>query len=89
MKYVRFYEEFSNRAKSRSQGNVVAVFTENDIFYSGKIACREALSALFATPNSPVVSDAVSLDYLAKDCKRIGEARARSIHPALFERLDE
>jgi hypothetical protein len=45
--------------------------------------------AIFDWPNSPVAGTGVSLDYLRQKCKRISEAQARTIHPVLFEWLDQ
>lgn len=93
MKGVRFYEELENknRKDETSQGNVIAIFTD-----TGRVDAREwgvfyaydCLSATFFHPNSDVSSGSVSTDYLAEKCRRISEARARAIHPRLFERLD-
>jgi hypothetical protein len=51
--------------------------------------CYEAIAGLFDRPNSPVAGTGVARDHLHQKCKRISEAKARTIHPALFERLDE
>jgi hypothetical protein len=55
---------------------------------SGKI-CYEAIAGLFDRPNSPVAGTGVALDYLRQKCMRISEAKARSIHPVLFDRLNQ
>ena len=88
MKGYRFYEEFHNAAKTDSEGTVVAVCSENGVFSSGGTPCYEGLGGVYNWPNSPVASTGVGLDYLRHCCKRISEARARMLHPALFERLD-
>ena len=89
MNGIRFYQEFKNKSKRESAGTVVAVLVGNGRFWSANKACYEALAGLFHHPNSVVCGTAVALDYLHDKCKRISEARARTIHPALFERLDQ
>ncbi len=61
----------------------------NGSYWSSDKLCYEAIAALFEQPNSPVAGTGVALDYLRQKCKRISEAKARTIHPALFERLDQ
>jgi hypothetical protein len=39
-------------------------------------------------PNSPVAGTSIDVSILRERCKRISEAKARQIHPLLFERLD-
>lgn len=87
MNGIRFYQEFKDRAKRRSGGTVVAALVVNGSYWSSGIFCYEALAALFDQPNSPVATTGVALDYLRRRCKRISEVKARTIHPALFERL--
>ena len=87
MQGIRFYLEFTDASKRRSGGNVVAALVANGSYWSGKTVCYEALAALFDQPNAPVASTGVALDYLRLKCKRISEAKARLIHPALFARL--
>jgi hypothetical protein len=86
---VRFYLEFRDKSKRQSGVTVVAALVLNDSYWSSGKLCYEAIAALFNQPNSPVASTGVALDYLRQKCKRISEARARIIHPALFERLDQ
>jgi hypothetical protein len=94
MKGIRFYEELldKNRKAETSQGNVVAIFIDTGHTayqqYTGYDYRYECLSATFFQPNSDVSIGSVSQDYLHCDCRRISEARAREIHPKLFERLD-
>lgn len=89
MKGIRFYEEFTNTTKKVSEGNVIAAFVANGTFWQSGKPCYETLDAVYFRPNSPVASSSISLDFLRRFCKRVSEARAREIHPALFERLDE
>lgn len=87
MKGIRFYAEFNDKSKRQPGGNVVAALVLNGSYWSSATACYEAIAALFDQPNSPVAGTGVALDYLRQKCKRISEAKARRIHPALFERL--
>ena len=87
MNGIRFYLEFTDSAKRRCGGNVIAALVLNGIYRSSGTFCYEALAALFEQPNSPVAGTGVALDYLRLRCKRISEAKGRTIHPALFERL--
>ena len=89
MNGIRFYQEFTNKSKRQSAGTVVAALVCNGRFWSTGKVCYEAISGLFDHPNSVVCGGAVSLDYLHAKCKRVSEGRARDLHPALFERLDQ
>ena len=64
-------------------------WSANGIYWSSGTICYEAIAAVFDWPNSPVAGTGVACDYLRHKCKRISEAKARIIHPALFERLDQ
>lgn len=90
MKDVRFYEEYQDKAAKRkgteSKGNVLAVFV--DVPISFVTLCYEAVGAVFFEPNSQVCGTQVSPGVLRDRCKRVSEATAREIHPALFEYLD-
>lgn len=95
MKGIRFYQEFDSKSKTRPTGNCLAVLAGNitdapgnGIFFSGKTACYEAIAGLFDHADSAVAVTSVAVDYLREKCKRVPEAKARKIHPALFERLD-
>jgi hypothetical protein len=83
-----FYEEFSDTSKRSSAGTIVAALVCNGLYWSSGRVCYEAVAGLFDQPNSPVAGTGVALDYLRQRCKRIGEVKARTIHPALFESLD-
>ena len=89
MNGIRFYQEFSDKSRHQPGGTVVAALVLNGSYRSSGTICYEALAAVFDRPNSPVAGTGVSLDYLRRKCRRIGEARARTIHPVLFERLDQ
>lgn len=86
MKGLRFYQEFTDRRKRIPNGNVIAVSTERE--HRCPDGSMEAIGAVFYYANSPVATTAASNDYLRKQCKRIPETKARTIHPRLFERLD-
>lgn len=89
MKGVRFYEEFENKYKKRSEGNVVALFYDQWSYGRGEQGrLTDALVSLTGAANGPVCSSQVSDSYLRAKCKRIPESKARIIHPALFEWLD-
>jgi len=96
MKGIRFYEEFTDKRKKESEGNVVAIFLDTGHIETCQLNAKthsvwyeyECLSATFFHPNSDVSVSSVSIDYLSDRCKRISEKKAREIHPKLFERLD-
>jgi hypothetical protein len=88
MKDIRFYEEFCDKSKHTSMGTVVAVLLDVPCYLNNGHACYEAVVGVFNRPNSPVCCGGVALDYLREQCKRISEAEARAIHPALFAVLD-
>jgi hypothetical protein len=88
MSGIRFYLDFRDKSKRKSGGNIVAVLQLNGAYWSSGKVCYEALAALFDRPNAPVAGTGVALDYLRERCQRISEAKARAIHPALFQRLD-
>ena len=89
MKGIRFYREFTDETKRQSSGTVLAALVLNGSYWSSGKLCYEAIAALFEQPNSPVAGTGVALDYLRRKCQRISEAKARGMHPALFERLDQ
>lgn len=101
MKGIRFYQEFENKSKTRATGNVVAIFAGKvagqagdgrflmDTPGRGRVALYEGLGSVYSEPNSPVASTSVAVDHLNGYCKRVPEAKARKIHPALFEYLDK
>lgn len=96
MKQIRFYLEFPSPAAKRrgtvadSCGTVFAMLL--DIHNHPLITpshCAEGLGAVFDRRNSPVASTAAHVrKHLARLCKRIPEAKARQVHPALFTWLD-
>jgi hypothetical protein len=90
MKGIRFYKELKNknRKSEESLGTVVAVFYESHWISNGKILF-DAIGGVFSQANSPVTSIGVAQLYLTENCRRISEKRAREVHPALFEYLDD
>lgn len=85
MKEIRFYEEFWNKHKNVSSGNVLAVMQDHGCMDH---SAAHAIGRVFYPPNSPVAPTAVCYQYLRKNCRRVSEARARLVHPALFEWLE-
>ena len=88
MSGIWFYQEYSDKSKRSSAGTIIAALVCNGIYWSSGKVCYEAIAGLFDRPNSPVAGTGVASDYLHQKCKRVSEAKARIIHPALFERLD-
>ncbi len=88
MNRIRFYQEFRNKSKRTSAGTIIAVLVRNGLYWSHGKICYEALAGVFDEPNSPVAGTGVARDYLRRKCKRVSEAKARAIHPLLFERLE-
>ena len=91
MRGYRFFEEYHEDTEV-SAGNVIALnvgLGESAFIQPGAI-CFEAVCAdgNARSPNSPVKPTYVNVEYLGKRCRRITEARARDIHPRLFEFLD-
>ncbi len=68
---------------------MVAALVLNGSYWSSGTICYEAIAAVFDWPNALVTGTGVACDYLRQKCKRISEATARTLHPALFERLDQ
>lgn len=82
MRGFRFYEEFSNKRKGVSAGQVVAVSTEHT-----RGVMLDAVASVFDRANSPVESTMVDRGWLRQKCKRVSEERARQVHPKLFSYL--
>lgn len=89
MKGIRFYLEYGSKQRKRKgddKGTVVALLTGSE--HTLHDYTQEAIASVFDYPDSPVASGAVSRRYLSDECKRIPEAKARDIHPTLFQWLD-
>ena len=80
----------TNQSASPVQQPEVAALVLNGSYRSSGTICYEAIAALVHRPNAPVADNGGNLshDYLRQKCKRISEAKARAIHPVLFERID-
>lgn len=86
MKGWRFYEEYKSSKRKVPTGNVIAVSTAQEIF--PRRHHRACAAAVYQEPNAPVCGADVDIDYLRYYCKRTSEAKARKIHPKLFEYLE-
>lgn len=93
MKGYRFYEEYSDKRKGISSGNVVAIIPENRWtirHHDGSVdVIYHAIGAVYFHSNSDVCGTSATQGYLSEGCKRISESKARQIHPALFQYLDQ
>jgi hypothetical protein len=89
MKGVRFYEEFVNKHKTVSAGNVVAVLFANGFQRGSAYPFYDGICAPLFGSNASPSSASVSVAYLRSYCKRVSEKRAREIHPRLFVMLDD
>ncbi|MFN2398566.1 MAG: hypothetical protein ABR543_07980 [Gemmatimonadaceae bacterium] len=88
----RFFEEYHDRTHAESLGNVIAVWMmAGPPFVKHGGVCFNAVCASKAPhrPNSAVDATYLEAEYLGTHCKHISEARARAIHPRLFEYLDK
>lgn len=92
MQGYRFYAEFPTATAKRKNlyaGSVVAVILDDrGKPFRGLDGKMDALAGVYEHSDSAVNLTSVHADYLRKRCKRVKEATARSIHPALFARLD-
>jgi hypothetical protein len=90
MRGFRFFEEYTNGTREQSAGNVIAIHLTGDSFVKEGEICFTALCAYpdDCQPNSPVLARLCSAEYLGRQCRRVSEARARLVHPKLFEYLD-
>lgn len=92
MRNIRFYLEHESPSHKRKGNHLGTVFAahvhDNGRFVLTTTYFVEGMAAVFNRPDSPVESTAADREYLRKCCKRISEAEAREIHPALFARLD-
>jgi hypothetical protein len=91
MQGYRFFEEYTDDRRAQSAGNVIAIHIDGDSFVQEGGICYGALCADDeSTPvrNAPILARLFNAEYLGTHCRRISEARARVIHPKLFEYLD-
>ena len=92
MKGFRFYADYGH-AKGKRQGgdapNCIALATDpGQSWVRDHEILTECIAAVFSHANSGVCSTSCSRSYLQESCKRISEAEARRLHPALFAHLD-
>jgi hypothetical protein len=94
MRGYRFYLEHDSpteKRKGKHRGTVFALSVKSPLRYDkhadGKW-CQEGAGSVFNTPNSPVCWCETSIKRLRDVCKKISEAEARKIHPALFQHLE-
>ncbi len=88
---IRFYLEFESpqhKRRGEHSGNVLAALVCNGLERCINEPAYDGIGAVYPWPNSGVGSCVARLDYLRTHCKRISEARAREIHPALFDYLE-
>ena len=95
MKGIRFYEELENKGRKaeKSKGTVVAVLWENYQVeldgYNEYYAQYDAIASITETENAGVGTTQVGDWWLRSECRRVSEMRAREIHPALFQYLEQ
>lgn len=90
MKGIRFYELFRDKRAGVSEHTCIAVAHEQRHFDAVSGWVYDAIGPLMvdAAPNtSALCGCGVSAGFLAESCRRVSEARAREIHPALVARL--
>jgi len=90
MQQYRFFEEYADASFHQSAGNVIAIHLSDDVMVKdGSVLFRALCADEDRTgPNSPVITTFFQGEYLGTRCQPISEARARHIHPKLFEYLD-
>ncbi len=86
-----FFEEYRTTSLERSAGNVIAVPLPSDFILQEGSICVQAICNDGDTiaPNSPVAPALLKGEFLGRNCRPISEDRARSIHPRLFEYLEQ
>ena len=101
MKGYRFYLEFNTQRDKRKgtrknpgnhSGNCIAVpldERENPYWIPGKEITMDCFGAVYFRENSDCAGSTCHIDYLRENCKRISEAQARTIHPKLFQYLEQ
>lgn len=82
-----------DRREGKHNGNVTALYLDNGTYKcdTGRAVldlCYEAASGIYFAPDSPCQSTSVSVAWLRDCCRPIREAKAREIHPRLFEYLE-
>jgi hypothetical protein len=94
MKNFRFYREYDQyrwRKHAQPTGNVVALYVpevaEGRLLLGKTRKCARAINVF--KPNSQCHWSIALMAYISRLCKRVNEAEARKIHPALFEFLEK
>lgn len=92
MKGLRFYSDFRNtvdRRKNVHRGSMIALLLDDkDRPLYNVSGTADCIAGVYDWPDSGVATTGYSGGYLRTRCKRITEAKAREIHPALFIILD-
>lgn len=70
-------------------GNVLALDIPIASVWNDRQRCMACTAAVLSEPDSPVCGTQVSHDVLRRNYRRIPEAQARKIHPAMFSFLDQ
>jgi len=100
MKGFIFYLEYPTNKDKRAgtrknpgnhSGNVLAIILneEKRPYWIAGTMQQECIAAIFSHANSDVCKTSCHVRYLRKNCKRISEAQARTIHPKLFQYLEQ
>jgi hypothetical protein len=90
MSLYKYFEEYTTAQREASTGNVIAVPERMASVVQPGGICLPVVCASEedTTPNSPVSPALLMAEYLGTHCRKISEARARRIHPRLFEYLE-
>lgn len=92
MNGVRFYQEFKDKKRGISAGRCLAVVPEQGYFDAMTGWIYDCVGPVYADdgPNTRALCGCgVGADWLRENCKRVSEAKAREIHPALFTLLHD
>ncbi len=90
MNGYRFYLEHATPSAKRRRhhaGTVVAIIPTQSRFQDGQIVF-DAVGSVYDVPDSPVTSTGAAQAFLSRNCRRISESKARTIHPTLFNFID-
>ena len=85
----QFYEQYRDEGRGESAGNVIAIDLDATSFVQEGGVCFPAVGPPHgSTPNGPVIPGFFNAEYLGTHCRPVSAARAREVHPRLFEFLD-
>ncbi len=88
MKDHSFYLEYPTpRDKRKKTGNPTVLIRIGEPFYSGEM-CYSCWSSVIEGNRVLSGSGNVSVGYLRSHCTRVSEAKAREIHPEIFNTYD-